>query len=230
MKCFKGFVTTKDPETKKEVPFFVKVRSKDIVVTTPIKIDDYLYKTSNDYTLESEYHGHDYSQYVFKNLNDNTIGGGTRVVYKLFRDGTMRIDGQSSVSKFTKLTNDAAGSEGYYVFSVADEDRFYRIQLPYSISPKVSLSSNNWFHNRNKPVYSVSCMYDLQVPGHMTNKPAYILLYSNKPIDPNISATITKDILSQLLVYADTPTEITSANVILHYSLTSQFTDSPIAY
>lgn len=230
MKCFKGFVTTKDPETKKEVPFFVKVRSKDIVVTTPIKINDYLYKTSNDYTLESEYHGHDYSQYVFKNLHDSTIGGYTRVVYKLFRDGTLRIDGHSSVSKFTKLTNDAGGSERDYVFSVADENRFYRIQLPYSISPTVSLSSDNWFYNSIKPVYSVSCMYELQIHGHMINKPAYILLYTNKPIDPNISASITKNILSQLLVYADTPTELASSKVILHYSLTSEFNDGPIAY
>lgn len=230
MKCFKGFVTTKDPETKKEVPFFVKVRSKDIVVTTPIMINDYLYKTSNDYTLESEYHGHDYSQYVFKNLNDSTIGGETRVVYKLFRDGTLRIDGRSRVSKFTKLTDDATGCEEYFIFAIADENRFYRIQLPYSITPTISLSSDNWRYNKSQPVYSISCMYELQAMGHTINKPAYILLYSNKPIDPNISASITENILSQLLVYADTPTEITSPDVLLHYSLTSQFNDGPIAY
>ena len=229
MKCSKGFLTAKDPETKKEVPFFVKVRSKDIVVTTPIMINNYLYKTSNDYTLESEYHGHDYSQYVFKNLNDSTTGGYTRVVYKLFRDGTLRIDGRSSVSKFTKLTDNGPGSEENYISNVADKTRFYRIQLPYSISPTVPLSSDNWIHNKSKPVYSISCMHELQAIGHTINKPAYILLYENKPIDPNISASITKNILSQLLVYADTPTEFT-ASVDLHYSLTSQFNDAPIAY
>ena len=230
MKCSKGFLTAKDPETKKEVPFFVKVRSKDIVVTTPIKIDEYLYKTSNNYTLESEYHGHDYSQYVFKNLNDPIIGGVTRIVYKLFRDGTLRIDGHSIVSKFTELTNDGPNSEEYFINVDADENRFYRIQLPYSISPTVSLSSNNGFYDKTQPVYSVSCTYELLIPGHRINKPAYILLYSNKPVDPNISASITKDILNQLLVYADTPTGLASPIVILHYSLTSQFNDGPIAY
>ena len=90
MKCLKGFLTAKDKETKKEIPFFVKVRSKDIVVTTPIKIESYLYKTSNDYDLVYEYHGHDYSQYVFKTTRDST--NMQRVMYKLFRDGTMNIN------------------------------------------------------------------------------------------------------------------------------------------
>ena len=195
-------------------------------------INDYLYKTSNDYTLESEYHGHDYSQYVFKNLHDSTIGGYTRVVYKLFRDGTLMIDGRSSVSEFTKLTEgiESRDSEEFYIYNIADKNRFYRIQLPYSISPTVPLSSDNWHDDQQMPVYSVSCMYELLVPGYAINKPAYILLYENKPIDPNISASITENILSQLLVYADTPTEMTSAPVMLHYSLTSQFNDGPIAY
>lgn len=226
MKCLKGFLTAKDKETKKEIPFFVKVRSKDIVVTTPIKIESYLYKTSNDYDLVYEYHGHDYSQYVFKTTRDST--NMQRVMYKLFRDGTMNINLEfTRFNDYTSLSSNEISS----IQSSIDSSKlnsFFRIQLPYSVTPKTKIHDDSRFFHRPSPVYSVNGMLKSPMEYKDIYEPCMIFLPINKPTDPNISIGLDSLVLSQVLVYDKSRT--TNYVKVGTCSITSQYSNEPIAY
>lgn len=65
MKCFRGFLLEKDKETKKEAPFFLKVRNEDIVITQKMDIDKILAKCSNTWELISANSYYDRSVYMF---------------------------------------------------------------------------------------------------------------------------------------------------------------------
>lgn len=146
MKCKRGFITYRDEKTKKEHPFFLKVRSKDIVVTTPIKINEHLVKTSELFTLVNEYHGHDYSSYKFmtnttrtsstfvessgERLYSNFLFGG--MTYKLFRDGTVDIYGSLHIS--------VSDVEEYNKAEYGKSGTYFQLALPYGIK-KISTPS-----------------------------------------------------------------------------------------
>ena len=134
MKCDIGFLMSKDKNTKKMVPFFVKVRSKDIVITDPVNIDDYLYKTTKIYGDPVVVHKNESSVYTFE--TDVSTSSGTykadriygtdgkftaKVIYEFNKDGTLKIHGRAIVSPFVLETSNV-GVPG---------DTGIQFQLPY---------------------------------------------------------------------------------------------------
>lgn len=65
MKCFRGFLLEKDKDTKKEAPFFLKVRNEDIVISQKMDIDTVLARCSNTWDLISANSYYDRSVYMF---------------------------------------------------------------------------------------------------------------------------------------------------------------------
>lgn len=65
MKCFRGFLLEKDKETRKEAPFFLKVRNEDIVISQKMDINKILAKCSNTWELISANSYYDRSIYMF---------------------------------------------------------------------------------------------------------------------------------------------------------------------
>ena len=66
MRLFKGFLMSKDPETGKLSPFFLKVRNEDIFVSKKISMDKTFHQTSEIWTLENESHATDMSIFDYK--------------------------------------------------------------------------------------------------------------------------------------------------------------------
>lgn len=52
MKIQRGWLLSKDPDTNKNIPFFVKVRDKDIVVTNAPNFEDVFTKLSSNATCK----------------------------------------------------------------------------------------------------------------------------------------------------------------------------------
>lgn len=115
MKVRSGFLLALDEHTKKMIPFFVKVRSKDIVPTDPVKIEEVLQPTSQRWTLQKMLDRVDMTTYVYStewsssddpngesyyNMSENVKG---ELTYSLFKDGRMEVDGviiSSSIEDF----------------------------------------------------------------------------------------------------------------------------------
>lgn len=111
MKCKNGFITVKDPLTKRQVPFFFKFRSQDVIVTDAVDIEEYMVKTSELYDLKNSKHVNEYSMYHYMadvhtdggTFNTETVFGKhlvSDVTYLFYKDGRLEIYGNAR----TKLT------------------------------------------------------------------------------------------------------------------------------
>lgn len=106
MKCKNGFITIKDPLTKRQVPFFLKFRSQDVVVTDAVDIEEYMVKTSGLYDLKNSKHVNEYSMYHYTAdvhtdggmYNTESVFGNnlvSDVTYLFYKDGRLEIYGNA---------------------------------------------------------------------------------------------------------------------------------------
>ena len=104
MKYRAGFLLCENKETKKMIPYFVKVRSEDIFPTNPVVIEDVLQHTSTRWELIRVVNETDATYYYFtqkyENPGEDTYGEvipsnylDARICYKLHKDGMMTVSG-----------------------------------------------------------------------------------------------------------------------------------------
>lgn len=103
MKARKGWLVSYNKDTKKMIPFFVKVRSQEIVPTDPINIEVALKQTSTRWKLKREEDRVDVTFYHYEadwnglyDANAETVGSTFMdgyIDYYLYKDGRMQIDG-----------------------------------------------------------------------------------------------------------------------------------------
>lgn len=103
MKVRKGWLITLNKYTKKMTPFFVNVRSEDIVITDPIEITAALKQTTTRWKLSRKEDRVDCTFYHYTAAWSDTFDANAEVVgselmdaeldYYLYKDGRMEIDG-----------------------------------------------------------------------------------------------------------------------------------------
>lgn len=104
MKYRAGFLLCENKATRKMIPYFVKVRSEDIVPTDPVPIGDVLQHTSMRWDLIREVDETDATYYYFKqqyeNPEEDTYGEvipsnylDATICYKLHKSGMLTVSG-----------------------------------------------------------------------------------------------------------------------------------------
>ena len=103
MKVRKGWLVALNEDTKKMIPFFVNVRSQDIISTDPIDITAALKQTSTRWKLQRKEDHIDLTYYHYKanwdgtyDVNAETVGSTLMdgyIDYYLYKDGRMEVDG-----------------------------------------------------------------------------------------------------------------------------------------
>ena len=103
MKVRKGWLVTLNEDTKKMIPFFVKVRSQDIISTDPIDITAALKQTSTRWNLvrkedrtELTYYRYEANWNDSYDVNAETVGSDfmdSYIDYYLYKDGRLEVDG-----------------------------------------------------------------------------------------------------------------------------------------
>ena len=120
MRLFKGFLMSKDPETGKLSPFFLKVRNEDIFVSKKISLDKTFHQTSGLWTVEKEIHSTDMSIFVYSmasgistvgeiishNEKSPANGFSGKILYKVYKSGYYEIQCMFS---FAPLGDSAKG-------------------------------------------------------------------------------------------------------------------------
>lgn len=104
MKVRKGWLVSLNKDTKKMTPFFVNVRSQDIVTTDPIEITSALKQTSTRWKLvrtedrvECTFYHYEASWETSSDVNAEAVGSSFMegyLDYYLYKDGRMEIDGK----------------------------------------------------------------------------------------------------------------------------------------
>lgn len=144
MKIKQGWLMAKDSITNKMIPFFLKVRSEDIVPTDTIKINTVLSRTSLKWTEELVSDTTDATVYKFtRNFSGSTgeldnhgelstacVENGV-IYYHMFKDGRAHIEGEVQISN--------QGRDG----NGDTESSIKIIDLPYAIK-KSFLNSSDW--------------------------------------------------------------------------------------
>ena len=117
MKIQRGWLLSKDPDTNKNIPFFVKVRNKDIVVTDAPAFEDVFTKIFSNASYKLISQTPEASTYEVSHPNVKF-----KYYYKIYNDGKYEI------TAFTNTYN-------YGLFSKTDRpdsDVNVKIVLPYS--------------------------------------------------------------------------------------------------
>lgn len=144
MKIKQGWIMVKDSFTNKMIPFFLKVRSEDVVSTDTIKIDKVLQHTSLKWSEELVSDTIDSTVYKFtRNFSGSTgeldengelstacVENGV-LYYHMFKDGRAHIEGEVQISN--------QGRDG----NGDTESSIKIIDLPYAIK-KSFLNSSEW--------------------------------------------------------------------------------------
>lgn len=128
MKIRKGFILTEDKDTKKMVPFFVNVRSEDVIITDKINIDDVLKQTSTRWGLSKVIDNIIETVYIYSaswtSASDSLQEDipverfeGT-VEYHLYKDGRLEIIGLCESSYVSDSYHTIMPSKGFYCDSV----------------------------------------------------------------------------------------------------------------
>lgn len=212
MKVFKGWLTAKDPATKTEVPFFVRTRSQDIEILNPIKLSDYLVKTSNIWKQTKEHHFIDYSRYRFdldsdvdqSNLYVKLTSG--QLEYKIYHDGTYIVNGVAVLNYATLKTTVVDDNEKTRLnypnkAFINASYPIFRFPLPYALSEKKAVDADNHFIDtmsktnlKRLDVYCGSDMTKRLVPALHS---AYI---PTIPIEPDITLRTGDDKMAHELI------------------------------
>lgn len=134
MKVFKGWLLGLNTDTKKMVPFFVKVRSEDIVPTDPVVIGNALKQTSTRWKLKREEDRVDVTYYHYEASWDSTYDANAETVgssfmdgyldYYLYKDGRLEIDGMVRANGTYTAIDDNYGqvvSKVYLPFAFAED-------------------------------------------------------------------------------------------------------------
>lgn len=116
MRVRKGWLVSINENTKKMVPFFVKVRSQDIVATDPIDITGVLKQTSTRWNLVRKEDRTDLTYYRFEanwdskyDANAETVGSDLMdgyIDYYFYKDGRLSVDGNIRATAEYNAIND----------------------------------------------------------------------------------------------------------------------------
>lgn len=159
MRIFKGFLMSKDPDSGKISPFFLKVRNEDIFVSKKISMDETFHQTSELWELEKECHETDMSIFKYKFNDDkrytvneqiahgevcpaNSFGG--NIIYKVHKSGYYEVQ---CMFNFTEL-QDGMNNQSVIV-----------VPLPYALKNVVNVSPYMM------PIYN----YRKNTPGMVVN-------------------------------------------------------------
>lgn len=142
MRISKGWLLHKDEETKREVPFFLKVRNEDIVNTKSIEIDQILTKTSELWRLDNSATGTDVSIYSFLTIDDiKNFSAGQMTGFKekmpirgFNGEATYILYGTGYYEVFLSFTIETPSTPGM-------QDVF-NIPIPYEIKSPIAITPN----------------------------------------------------------------------------------------
>ena len=136
MKAYRGLLTAYNPDTKKMHPFFLRVRSEDIISSNPIQIDSALKETSTRWKLERFEDDVDVSYYRFianwstrNDSNAETVSSDysdSEIAYYLWKDGRMDIEGTIRVSSYDGKDLEDAIDNNFHGLP-------YKIWLPFAM-------------------------------------------------------------------------------------------------
>lgn len=105
MKIQRGWLLSKDPDTSKNIPFFVKVRNKDIVVTDAPAFEDVFTKIFSGSTYKL------ISQTPEASTYEVTHSRASKYYYKLYNDGSYKISAYvSGILNYGVFNNTVGGT------------------------------------------------------------------------------------------------------------------------
>lgn len=128
MKVRRGFMLAYDVALRKMIPFFVKVRSRDIVPDNPIDITAALTQTSTRWNLDRVEDSVDVTVYKYtanwtSKTDPNAEAVGTdscngEIYYHLYKDGRMEVCGyiRSSVSNVQSMLSNTVSEYRYDIY------------------------------------------------------------------------------------------------------------------
>ena len=115
MKIRRGFLTCLDTESRKEIPFFVKVLSRDIVPSDTVEIDTIFQQCSMRWKLVEKTDAVDVTHYRFLGNWENTTDANAEVVgcdymnsvidYDFYKDGRLFVKWVGQVSGYSKTSS-----------------------------------------------------------------------------------------------------------------------------
>lgn len=190
MKVRRGFLLTYDKALRKMIPFFVKVRSRDIIADNPIEISSVLKPTSGLWNLDRVEDTVNATTYKYtaqwtsrENPQSERVGtdfGDCELIYTLYKDGRMDINGTLRVSRSSRQTID----------SVDFSEHRYDIYLPFAFP-------------ESKPEIHVSWKFGLFPECGMSNRVISTEI-SNLIMNPNLADKTKYPFLLNVYLYMDT--------------------------
>lgn len=146
MKARRGFILCYNEATRTMIPFFVKVRSEDIVSTNPVEIDSVLVPTSSRWEESRVENNVDYTLYEYsadwsdkKDPHNETIDPEVfkgKLLYKLYKDGRMEVTGQLVMERIESTS----GTMRYSVhlpFAFVESSPIINAQWAYASIPNM---------------------------------------------------------------------------------------------
>lgn len=163
MKIQRGWLLSKDPDTNKNIPFFVKVRDKDIVVTNAPNFEDVFTKLSSNATCKLISQTPEASTYEVIQPYNSSNTSFEKYYYKVYNDGnyviTTFLPTSTSYGLFRKNTDDGKAVKIIFPYSIQNSEMSYGDNDIATFIPDVSVKPfyPTYFNSNSK--YDKSHIY-----------------------------------------------------------------------
>lgn len=149
MKALSGWLIAYNPDTEKMMPFFMKVRSQDIVSTNPVKIATVLKQISMRWKLTRYEDNCDFTFYEYSGVWVNDSDPNAEVVgntysdsvirYTLYKNGYMTIDGVLRVGGELQETGTQKYMKTLYLPFALPSNTLIELGIANAYTPDVTL-------------------------------------------------------------------------------------------
>ena len=217
-----GFILALDEATKKMIPFFVKVRSKDIIPTNPVEIEKVLQPTSHRWTLYHVSDRVDSTVYEFhadwrstddpegESYNDLPTEFTGVIVYKLYKDGSVDVEGT------LQILRDDRHPAPFPPPTKLDTNLAFNIPLPFEL-PKMSWNLKEPFARSDN--ISVSQPNGSIIPGTFLSVNVYREQIQNLAINPNLTNKTEYPYILCIRKLVETPDSMSQNNTFHKHCL-----------
>ena len=156
MKIQRGWLLSKDPDTSKNIPFFVKVRNKDIVVTDAPAFEDVFTKISTNVTYKLILQTPEASTYEVTQPYNSSNTNFQKYYYKIYNDGnysiTTFLPTSTAYGIFRKNTDDGKAVKIIFPYSIQNSEISYGDDEIANYIPDVTVKPfySTYFYSNSK--------------------------------------------------------------------------------
>ena len=143
MKIRRGFLTCLDEEARKEIPFFVKVLSRDIVPSTTVEIDKIFQQCSMRWKMIEKTDAIDMTHYRFSANWENATDANAEVVGCEFMNSVIDYDFYKDGRMFVKWAGQVSGTSTPSSTDSSRQISHREFYLPYPIPYNALYNSLN---------------------------------------------------------------------------------------